>query len=384
MTSSRGVLGGLDPEVHRVEGDEAGRRRPRSRTWRWSSRLDVAEEQHLGRAVLLAELRDELGEDVELGVVGVGDVHVVVVVPAPEEGAAALDVLDVDGRDAVRLEHADLVRPEVVADRSDDADVGEEARREGEMARRTAEHPLALAERGPHGVEGDGSDDGQGHGRGTLAAPRGEKPEYASSGGAEVPVALGALAAIAAVLTAAPAPAREAPLRVRSERRIVTKRLFDIGVADPDRDGRQDIFTTNHKFRSVFLRNLGGRSFRERDQPDRRSARTRASPASTCCASRPTPTPASTSGRPTSPGTRAGSTSTRPDLPASGRISLLHPQGEDPLESSGADVAISHDDDNRPLVDFDDSARWRVRARLERPRRPADPVRVRRDRGRMR
>ncbi len=43
---------------------------------------------------------------------------------------------------------------------------------------------------------------------------------------------------------------------------ISGKRLFDIGVADPDRDGRQDIFTTNHKFKSVFLRNLGGGSFR--------------------------------------------------------------------------------------------------------------------------
>ena len=78
--------------------------------------------------------------------------------------------------DAVRLEDADLLVAEVVADRTDDADVGEEARREREMARRAAEHVLALAERGPHGVEGDGSDDGQGHGRGTLAALRPEGP----------------------------------------------------------------------------------------------------------------------------------------------------------------------------------------------------------------
>ncbi len=46
---------------------------------------------------------------------------------------------------------------------------------------------------------------------------------------------------------------------VRAE--IPGKRLFDIGVADPDRDGWQDIFTTNHKFASVFLRNRRGRSF---------------------------------------------------------------------------------------------------------------------------
>ena len=41
------------------------------------------------------------------------------------------------------------------------------------------------------------------------------------------------------------------------------KRLFDIGVADPDNDGWQDIFTTNHKFASVFLRNHRGRSFHD-------------------------------------------------------------------------------------------------------------------------
>ncbi len=97
-----------------------------------------------------------------------GDVHVVVVVAAPEERPAALDVLDVGRRDPVRLEDADLVRAEIVADRADDADIGEEARRQREMARGAAEHALALPERGPNGVEGDRSDDGQGHGRGTL------------------------------------------------------------------------------------------------------------------------------------------------------------------------------------------------------------------------
>jgi hypothetical protein len=43
---------------------------------------------------------------------------------------------------------------------------------------------------------------------------------------------------------------------------IAGKRLFDIGVADPDNDGWQDIFTANHKFESNFLRNHRGRSFR--------------------------------------------------------------------------------------------------------------------------
>ena len=75
-------------------------------------------------------------------------------------------------------------------------------------------------------------------------------------------LALGALAAIAAGLTAAPAPAAKPRFDSAPNARIVTKRLFDIGVADPDRNGRLDIFTTNHKFKSVFLRNHRGRSFR--------------------------------------------------------------------------------------------------------------------------
>ena len=42
---------------------------------------------------------------------------------------------------------------------------------------------------------------------------------------------------------------------------IPGKRLFDIGVADPQHDGWLDIFTANHKFESVFLRNHRGRRF---------------------------------------------------------------------------------------------------------------------------
>ena len=69
------------------------------------------------------------------------------------------------------------------------------------------------------------------------------------------------LAALVAALAAAPATAAKPRFASAPKARIVTKRLFDIGVADPDRNGRQDIFTTNHKFRSVFLRNRKGRSF---------------------------------------------------------------------------------------------------------------------------
>lgn len=64
-----------------------------------------------------------------------------------------------------------------------------------------------------------------------------------------------------AVAAGAAAPASAAKPRFVPAPRVdfLTKRLFDIGVADPDRDGHQDIFTTNHKFRSVFLRNRRGR-----------------------------------------------------------------------------------------------------------------------------
>ena len=61
---------------------------------------------------------------------------------------------------------------EVVADRPDDPDIGEEARREGEMHGGSAEHPLALAERRPHGIEGDGADDGQRHGAPVIGRDR--------------------------------------------------------------------------------------------------------------------------------------------------------------------------------------------------------------------
>ncbi|HWO48535.1 MAG TPA: hypothetical protein VNM42_01620, partial [Solirubrobacterales bacterium] len=74
-------------------------------------------------------------------------------------------------------------------------------------------------------------------------------------------ICIAALAA--AALAVAPAGAAKPRFKAGPPADFLTKRLFDIGVADPDRDGNQDIFTTNHKFRSVFLRNVGGRSFRD-------------------------------------------------------------------------------------------------------------------------
>ena len=97
-----------------------------------------------------------------------GDVHVVVVVAAPEERLAAGDVLDVVDVDPAVGEHREVLVAEVVADRADDPDLGEEARREREVDRRSSQHPLALAERRADAVEGDRSDDGERHRRGIL------------------------------------------------------------------------------------------------------------------------------------------------------------------------------------------------------------------------
>ena len=58
---------------------------------------------------------------------------------------------------------ASSVVAEVLADDADDADVGEEARREREVRRRAAEDPLALAERRLERVERDRADDGDRH-----------------------------------------------------------------------------------------------------------------------------------------------------------------------------------------------------------------------------
>ena len=104
-----------------------------------------------------------VAEHVELRVVGVGLVQVVLVVTGPEEGLAALDLLDAVGVDAAVVQDGVLLVAEVVADRADDVDVGEEARGQREVHGGAAEHPLALAEGRLDRVEGDRSDYSQAH-----------------------------------------------------------------------------------------------------------------------------------------------------------------------------------------------------------------------------
>jgi hypothetical protein len=106
----------------------------------------------------------EVREHVELRVVGVGDVHVVVIVAAPEEGLAAGDPLDVAGLDSAGAQQLEMLVAEVVADWADDVNGREEAGGEGEVHGRAAQHPLALAEGRADAVEGDRTDHGQRHG----------------------------------------------------------------------------------------------------------------------------------------------------------------------------------------------------------------------------
>ena len=101
------VPGGLDPEVHRVEAAEVGAALGADLALQVG--LDVGEEEGVGGLRALRELRLELGEDAEPGVLGVGDVEVVLVAAAPEEGLAARHPLDVVGEDAALLEHGELL-----------------------------------------------------------------------------------------------------------------------------------------------------------------------------------------------------------------------------------------------------------------------------------
>ncbi len=164
-------------------------------------------------------------------------------------------------------------------------------------------------------------------------------------------IALGALAALAATTAAAPATATKPRFDSAPDARIVTKRLFDIGVADPDRDGHQDIFTTNHKFRSVFLRNVRGRSFRDEINrmglgPDPRFP-------GLDLLRRPADDGPGIYIWPTDePGDAGQLHISSTGLATSGRISL-YTRGVKVRRAEDADVSVTFDADERPLVDFD-------------------------------
>jgi hypothetical protein len=145
--------------------------------------LDVGEEEHGGLASCGRELRVEVGEDVELRVQGVGDGHVLLVATRPEEGAPPDDALEIVRVDPSCAEDVELGVAEVLADDAHDVDVGEEARREGEVRCSSAEDPLAFAVRGLERVERDRADDRDGHGQ-TRSASRTARPAASRSAAA--------------------------------------------------------------------------------------------------------------------------------------------------------------------------------------------------------
>ena len=128
--------------------------------------LDVAEEQHLGVARRRRELRLEVLEDVQVGLQRVALVDVAVVAAGPEERLAAGDVLDVVGQHAAAVQdrrtppRRSRRRPGRRSASRANCDAGER-----EVHRGAAEQPVAAPGRGLDGVEGDGSDHGERHGR---------------------------------------------------------------------------------------------------------------------------------------------------------------------------------------------------------------------------
>jgi hypothetical protein len=147
-----------DPEVHRVERDEAGRGAALAHG-KLERRLDVRQEEHVAGLGGGRELGLEVGEHAELGGVGVALVQVPAVLAVPEEGAPARDALDVGDVRAARAQHVDLLLAEVVSNRPHHGDRVEERRREREVGRGASEHALALAKRALDPIERDRADD---------------------------------------------------------------------------------------------------------------------------------------------------------------------------------------------------------------------------------
>ena len=125
--------------------------------------LDVRQKQHVRFPLPLVELRREVGEDVELRVARLGDVQVVAVLAAPEERLLAGDALQAVGVDVAAVEDRRVLVGEVLADHGDEIDFREERSGHGEIRRRAADAAVDLPERSLEGIEGNTSDDEDGH-----------------------------------------------------------------------------------------------------------------------------------------------------------------------------------------------------------------------------
>ena len=249
----------LDPVVHRVETGDA-RVAALLAHAALEVRLDVREEHHRGVARGVRELRLEVGEDVELCLDRVRDLHVVVVAALPEEGPRAADALDVGRVDALGVEAVELVRAEVVAHDADHADVREHARRDREVRRGASEDALAAPERRLERVECDRADDGDRH-----TAPARVSAAEQAGGGTQRVGAIGALpreVRVAAAEVAVgggrrvdrPAQVEVAHDRRRAEVEVLADELLDARLGDDrgaealgvDRDRLRDADRVGH------------------------------------------------------------------------------------------------------------------------------------------
>src|SRR5206468_9727480 len=87
----------LDPEVHRVAGDELRPLHLREHV-ELQARIDVPEEHERRAAKLLGDLGSEVREDTEVRLEGLSDVQIVAIAAAPSKGATfgALEPSEID------------------------------------------------------------------------------------------------------------------------------------------------------------------------------------------------------------------------------------------------------------------------------------------------
>ena len=113
--------------------------------------------------MLLAELRLEIGEDVELRVARFRDVQIEAVLAAPEERLRAGDALQAVEVDLPAAEDGQIVVREIVADDGHEIDLGKERRRNRKVRRRSAQAAVHFPERSLNRVERDAANDEDAH-----------------------------------------------------------------------------------------------------------------------------------------------------------------------------------------------------------------------------
>src|SRR5438105_7111528 len=146
----------LDPEVHRIAGDELGSlhlgENVELQPW-----IDVAEKDKRRAPELIGNLRTEVGENAEMGLERFGDIQVMAIAAAPAK-RASVGALEAGEVHAALRERLKLLHWIVAADDADELHAAEMTRRRREESRRAAENIIGLAEGRFDGIQGDGSD----------------------------------------------------------------------------------------------------------------------------------------------------------------------------------------------------------------------------------